>query len=142
MHDAQAGGALFTVDSLVAGSQVGCTAVNLLVVNNLRDIDSDSKAGKSTISSLLGYEKGRWQLVWNLVFAHVLGLWWLLNGSPFACLLPYSTVPFAADLTHRVFSTKPSVHYNHLLQSFSLLHLLFSCALAMGLGLSCLVTSA
>lgn len=124
------------MDSVIAGMQVGVMAVNILAVNNLRDIESDSKSGKRTLSNLLGYEIGRWQLVFNVLFAHASGFCWLYHGHKLAFLLPLTTLPYAAYLISQVFDTKPSVRYNHFLQQWSLLHVLFSFALMMGLMLS------
>lgn len=130
------GGVLFASDSVIAGLQVGFFAVNMLVVNNLRDIHSDALAGKRTISNLLGYNLGRWQLVLNCLCGYLLGLWWLHHYSSTAFFLPLFTTPLAVNSIRRVFRTKPSIQYNRFLQQFSILHLVFCFALSLGLMLS------
>eukprot|EP00210_Caulerpa_lentillifera_P001259 g1215.t1 len=129
------GGSLLTQDGFIGGLQVGFMAVNLMVINNLRDAESDARGGKLTISNLLGYELGRWQLVLNCVCAYALSLWWLLNDSFTAFVLPLLTVPFAVSFIKNAFKTKPSILYNRFLQEFSLLHLMFCGALGLGLAI-------
>ena len=131
-----AGGSLFTENGIIAGSQIGCMATNILVVNNLRDIQTDSEAGKRTISNLLGYKAGRWELVLSVALTHVQGLRWLTKGLIFAFLLPLITLPYTLHLINGIFSTQPSKQYNQFLHQWSLLHLLFSFALTMGLIVS------
>lgn len=130
------GGPLLRLDTLIGGLQVGFMAVNILVINNLRDIESDARGGKITISNLLGYELGRWQLVVNCVCAYALNLWWLLTVSWIGFVLPLLTVPFAVSCTRRVFEAKPSIAYNRFLQEFSLLHLVFCLDLGISLALT------
>lgn len=44
----------WTEDSLVLSAAMGCFAAALMLVNNLRDVDSDRAAGKRTIPTLIG----------------------------------------------------------------------------------------
>ncbi|WP_260980132.1 1,4-dihydroxy-2-naphthoate polyprenyltransferase [Agrococcus jejuensis] len=44
----------WTEDSLVLGAAMGCFAAALMLVNNLRDLDSDRAAGKRTVPTLIG----------------------------------------------------------------------------------------
>lgn len=44
----------WTEDSLVLGAAMGCFAAALMLVNNLRDVDSDRAAGKRTVPTLIG----------------------------------------------------------------------------------------
>jgi 1,4-dihydroxy-2-naphthoate octaprenyltransferase len=44
----------WSVDALVAGAGVGAMTTNILVVNNLRDVDTDRAAGKRTLAVILG----------------------------------------------------------------------------------------
>lgn len=45
---------LWSAQALVASLPVGALSVNILVVNNLRDVDQDRKVGKRTLGVLLG----------------------------------------------------------------------------------------
>jgi 1,4-dihydroxy-2-naphthoate octaprenyltransferase len=55
-----------TLLSLFASVAVGCLAVALLVINNLRDIPGDTEVGKVTLAVRLGDKKTRW--LYNLLF--------------------------------------------------------------------------
>ncbi len=65
---------------------VGLLAAAILVVNNVRDIDTDRRAGKNTLAVRLGRERTRTMYAAMLVvaFGCVVGLaawqspWWLL----------------------------------------------------------------
>lgn len=129
------GETLLGKDTLIAGIQVGLLAVNMLVVNNLRDIEVDTKAGKRTLAVLLGYKLGRWQLVAQNLVAHLIGLRWVM-GTPAAFFLPMLTAPFAFKIVRMVFTQEPSVEYNKILGMCGGLHLLFCCMLGIGLALS------
>ncbi|GMH40007.1 hypothetical protein BSKO_07911 [Bryopsis sp. KO-2023] len=120
------GGRIWGVDTMVAGAQVGLMAVNMLAVNNLRDIETDAQAKKRTIAVRLGYSIGRWQLVVEIVLAYLLGLRWLLCGPPLAFFLPLATVPLSWRIVKQIFDEKPSEKYNGILGSCGVLHLVFS----------------
>ncbi len=47
-------GILFDIDSIIIGSSIGFIAVAILCVNNIRDINSDYKAGKKTLAVRFG----------------------------------------------------------------------------------------
>jgi len=76
--------------ALYAGIGVGALACDILVVNNLRDIPTDTSAGKRTLAVLLGAERTR-GLYAILVFAAVCAViavaaattWWALIGLAF-----------------------------------------------------------
>jgi 1,4-dihydroxy-2-naphthoate octaprenyltransferase len=57
-----------TTLALLMGCGVGFLATAILVLNNLRDIDTDRAAGKRTLATRIGGERTRWLLV-GLVFA-------------------------------------------------------------------------
>ena len=45
---------LFDIDSIIIGVSIGCIAVAILCVNNIRDIESDQKVGKKTLAVRFG----------------------------------------------------------------------------------------
>ena len=47
--------------ALVASIPMGCLITAILVVNNLRDIDTDRAAGKRTLAVRIGSEATRWE---------------------------------------------------------------------------------
>ncbi|MET0459436.1 MAG: 1,4-dihydroxy-2-naphthoate polyprenyltransferase [Ilumatobacteraceae bacterium] len=58
--------------SVIMGCAAGCLACALLVVNNLRDIPSDTTAGKRTLAVRLGDARTRWMYVGLIAAAKVL----------------------------------------------------------------------
>ena len=80
------------VDSWIAGSAVGCWACALLVVNNLRDIPTDTLSGKRTLAVRLGDRTTRVFYGVLVVTALVLGA--ILAVRTLWCLLIVLTIPF------------------------------------------------
>jgi 1,4-dihydroxy-2-naphthoate octaprenyltransferase len=76
-----------TLLSVAAAVPVGFLATALLVVNNLRDIPTDAKAGKRTLAVRLGDRATRWLYVSLLVGAVVVAVLVAgLSGRPLAVL--------------------------------------------------------
>ena len=48
---------LFDINSILIGSSIGFMAVAILCINNIRDIQSDSKVGKKTLAVRFGANK-------------------------------------------------------------------------------------
>jgi 1,4-dihydroxy-2-naphthoate octaprenyltransferase len=94
-------------DALVAGAALGALSTAILVVNNLRDIESDAKAGKRTLAVRIGPAGTKAEYVALVViafFAPVAGI--LRFGWPLtalACLVaaPLCIPPARRVLLHR-----------------------------------------
>jgi 1,4-dihydroxy-2-naphthoate polyprenyltransferase len=73
---------------------VGMLATAILVVNNVRDVETDRRAGKHTLAVRLGRERAR-----RLYVALVLGAYVLLAaglavaGAPLAAVIAYASLP-------------------------------------------------
>ena len=90
-----------TLLGVVAGVPVGMLACALLVVNNLRDIDTDLPAGKRTLATRIGDQRTRvlyLSLIWlPFVIALVLTIAGLVSDTwPEFAALPIIIVPLAA----------------------------------------------
>ncbi|MDY5404511.1 MAG: 1,4-dihydroxy-2-naphthoate polyprenyltransferase [Trueperella sp.] len=85
--------------SWVAGTGVGLIACALLMINNIRDIPTDSVTGKHTLAVRLGDARARWayvaMLVGALASAVVIGIghWQALMGSIAIALGPLFLIP-------------------------------------------------
>jgi 1,4-dihydroxy-2-naphthoate octaprenyltransferase len=75
---------------------VGLLSTAILVVNNVRDIDSDRRADKNTLAVRIGREKTRKLYVFLMLGAFfVLGLTIVLNDGPWLALLGLTGIPMA-----------------------------------------------
>lgn len=122
-----------TATVLIAASAVGLLVTNILVVNNLRDIDTDRRANKRTLAVILGRRGARVEYILLLSLAYLLLLWlWLgLGESPWV-LLPWLTLPLALPLV-RAILTVAGKPLNQTLAGSARLSLFFSLLLAVGL---------
>ena len=116
---------------------VGLLAAAILVVNNVRDIDTDRRVGKRTLAVKLGRERAR------ALFAAMVALALL---APFAIslagglsawiLLPLLATPLAATLMRTVVTRSEASALNAALAGTGLLLATFSLLLAIGVLLS------
>ncbi len=77
-----------TLDTFAVSLACGFVIDALLLINNYRDIDNDTKAGKKTLVVRVGAEWGRYSYLLSGVIAVLIGVVFLFNGSIFAFLLP------------------------------------------------------
>jgi len=89
--------------ALIASIPIGALATAILVVNNLRDIETDARAGKHTLAVRIGERATRAYYFALLLVAYVvpLLLWWRGLAGPHA-LLPWLSLPLALRLASRL----------------------------------------
>jgi len=119
--------------AFAASLPVGALATAILVVNNLRDIDTDRKAGKRTLAVRLGRRGTRLEYALLLAgaFAALPGFWLALGRSPWV-LLPVVVLPRAISLSRTLWSTQEGPPLNAALAGTARLTLSFSLLLAVG----------
>jgi 1,4-dihydroxy-2-naphthoate octaprenyltransferase len=119
--------------ALAASVPVGMLVTNILVINNLRDVETDRVAGKHTLAVLLGASTVRGQYLLFLAIAYLmpLVLWLLAGASPFV-LLSWLTLPLAMKLVRIVLAGTSGPPLNRVLKATGQLHLLFGILLALG----------
>jgi 1,4-dihydroxy-2-naphthoate polyprenyltransferase len=119
--------------AVVCAVPVGALITAILVVNNLRDADTDRTAGKRTLAVLLGRRGARIEYLALVIFAYAIPIVLLLFfGQRTWILLPLLTLPLAIRLTRTVFTTVgPAL--NRTLAGTSQLALFYSLAFAAGL---------
>ena len=71
------------------GAVVGLGAINILVINNYRDRETDKKSHKNTTIVLFGEAFGRWSYLFNGIFACLLCLIFLRESIVWAAFLPF-----------------------------------------------------
>ena len=112
---------------------VGLLASAILVVNNVRDIDTDRRAGKRTLAVRLGRERTR-----GLYTAMVAGAFasapalWALGMSPWLGL-SWAAIPLAVELVRTVRTRVDGPSLNGALARTGVLQMLFCVLLAAGI---------
>jgi 1,4-dihydroxy-2-naphthoate octaprenyltransferase len=124
-------------EALVLAVPVGLLAAAILVVNNVRDMDTDRRAGKRTLAVRLGRARTRRMYTAMLVLAYLTAaLPWILGALSPWLLLVLLTVPLAAGLSRTVSTHTDGPTLNHALAGTGRLEFLFCVLLAAGLMLS------
>ncbi len=122
------------VEAFVLAIPVGLLAAAILVVNNVRDMDSDRRAGKRTLAVRLGRERGRLMYAAMIVASYlVVPLPWLLGPLSPWLLLSWLTLPLAAKLVRTVREHADGPTLNEALAQTGLLQLLFCLLLSAGI---------
>lgn len=128
---------ILTVTPLVIWATVptGCLVTAILVVNNLRDIDTDRGVGKTTLAVVLGQHGTRIEYCALLLVAYLVPLVLFLLGElgPLF-ILPWLSAPLAIWLA-RFISRTEGRPLNKALKRTGQLHLLFGLLFAASLWL-------
>jgi len=116
---------------------VGLLASAILVVNNFRDIDSDRRAGKRTLAVRLGRDKTRTMFAVIVYVAFLLApVTWVFGPMRPWLLLPWLTLPLAAQIVREVRNRTDGPSLNQALAHTGMLQLAFCTLLSAGLLLS------
>ena len=123
--------------TLLASAPVGALAMAILMVNNIRDVETDRAAGKRTLAVRLGRDRAR-AAYRSLLFIAFLGAF-TLTGTGHAsawALLPLLTLPLALAEIRRVLSKEDGPSLNRALVGTSRLHALFGLLFAIGIAIA------
>jgi len=116
---------------------VGLLAAAILVVNNVRDVDSDRRAGKRTLAVKLGRERTRGLFAAVVYLAYVLApVTWVFGPTTAWVMLPWLTLPLATGVVRTVRSRTDGPSLNGALAQSGMLQLAFCTLLSAGLLLS------
>lgn len=122
---------------LVMGTIVGLMITAILVVNNLRDIDTDQRAGKRTLAVMIGRHKTQAEFAFLLAGAYATPVFLWMGGLASAwLLLPLATLPLALRQIRLILQSAAGPALNDLLAKTAKLAFFFSLLLASGLILS------
>ena len=117
-----------------AAVPMGLLTVNILVVNNLRDLENDRKVGKRTLAVRLGAGGARLEYLVCLIGAYLAPLLMILLqvGSPWA-LLSWLSLPLAVRQVRAVYAEQGRA-LNRVLAGTGQLELVFGVLFAIGLA--------
>ena len=124
-------------EALVLAVPVGLLASAILVVNNVRDLETDRRAGKRTLAVRLGRERTRRLYAAMIALAYVtVALPWIFGSLSAWLLLPLATLPLAVPLVRAVAERSDGPTLNEALAGTGRLEFLFCLLLSAGLMLS------
>jgi len=123
-----------TWPALLVSVPVGLLCTAIIVVNNVRDIDTDRAAGKRTLAVRIGRTATRGLYAACVGISYVIPVALALAGTvtPLA-LLPLATLPLAVPLVRLVGAETAGPPLNRALKGTGRLHLLFGLLFAVGL---------
>ena len=119
--------------AVVAAVPVGLLVTAILVVNNLRDLETDRQAGKRTLAVRIGELATRLQYVALVLGPYLLTpVLWAVDAGAWV-FLPYLSLPIALVLVRAVLSGTTGRSLNDILKRTALLHFTVGTLLALGL---------
>lgn len=86
---------VFSLSSVVLATGAGAIAVNILGVNNLRDIPTDSEVGKKTLAVRFGEGFARQLYFWLMVVSYLVPFVLVLMGYGYGVFLAFLSIPLA-----------------------------------------------
>jgi 1,4-dihydroxy-2-naphthoate octaprenyltransferase len=120
-------------EAFVLSVPVGLLAAAILVVNNVRDLDSDRRAGKRTLAVRLGRERTRVLYAVMVAGAFLAALVpWLAGSLTAWLLLSWLAIPLAAAVVQTVRERSDGPSLNAALARTGILQLVFCLLLAAG----------
>ena len=117
----------------VVASNVCFLITAILVINNLRDIHTDQKAGKNTLAVILGerLSKIEYALLFALSYS-VLPIIWMIGWASPWIFLPLLSLPWAVSLVRTVWKSDIDPRLNIMLAKTATLSLVSSILLSIG----------
>jgi 1,4-dihydroxy-2-naphthoate octaprenyltransferase len=126
-----------TWEAFALAVPVGMLAAAILVVNNVRDLETDRRAGKRTLAVRLGPARARRLYAVLVLGAFALApLPWVLGSLSGWLLLPWLALPLAPRLVRTVARRTDGPSLNGALAKTGLLQLAFCALLSIGVLLS------
>jgi 1,4-dihydroxy-2-naphthoate octaprenyltransferase len=122
-------------EAFVFAVPVGLLAAAILVVNNVRDLETDRRAGKRTLAVRMGRERTRVLFAVMVYGAYAVLVGMAIGWSPWV-LLPLLTIPLAAGLVRLVRQHTDGPTLNEALARTGMVQLLFCVLLSAGILLA------
>lgn len=94
------------MEVLVAAAAPGAFSVCILLVNNIRDIDTDRKVGKMTLPARIGAPAARALYVALAVLAYLVPFYMINTGYSPWCLLSLLSIPLAIGMVRTLYASE------------------------------------
>ena len=119
------------------GTIEGLLITAILVVNNLRDIQTDRQSGKRTLAVIIGERASKMEylLLLGIAYAIPIILWMSRHGSVWM-IMPLFSLPLALSLVRFIWKSEGGSMLNQALAKTAKLALVYSLLLSAGLVLS------
>lgn len=117
---------------IISGLAPGLFSVAILTVNNLRDVQSDHRAGKKTLAVRFGVTFSKIEYLLSIAIACLIPLILLLHNDKHLYSLLTSVVLLAAIPSIKTVFTAEGIVLNHVLESTGKMLLLYSLIFSIG----------
>lgn len=123
--------------SFWASLAVGALCVNILVVNNLRDVEQDRKSGKKTLGVLFGERTLKFEYLFMVLLAFAIPPHFYVQlDFDLWILLPMLSLPLAIFYTYRIWTEQDKAMLNPMLERTAQFMLLFGLLFTIGIILN------
>lgn len=123
----------WSMESVWLAIPVGALCVNILVVNNLRDIEQDKISGKRTLGVIFGETALKYEYAFLLSLSFTTPVFLFLNYSySLIILLPLLSLPMALVLLNQIFHHQDKRILNGTLEKTAKFMVLFGVLLSIG----------
>jgi len=120
--------------SFWASLPVGALAVNILVVNNLRDVGQDILSGKRTLGVLLGENALKWEYSLLLLLSYVIPFVIMVRlESGLWILLPLLSLPMSIPLMNQIWNHDDKRRLNRTLERTAQFMVLYGALFSIGI---------
>ena len=122
-----------TWELAAASVPVGCLVTAILVVNNLRDIETDRASDKVTLAVILGERNTRFEYVTLTLGAFVsIAIFAAVGLMPYYCFIAMIALPPAMWLAREIANGRSGAALNPMLKRTAQLHLLVGALIGLG----------
>ncbi len=124
----------WSIRSLVVSIPVGALCVNILVVNNLRDVAQDRISGKRTLGVLLGENALKWEYTLLSFTAFIVPVFIYYSfESSMIILAPLIIIPVSMRLNHHIWTHHQKTELNRTLEKTARFMTLYGILFSIGL---------
>lgn len=124
----------WNIESFWVSIPVGALCVNILVVNNLRDVEQDRITGKRTLGVLLGETALKTEYISLILVSFIIPFFlYLFYGFSLWILLPFLSLPVAIQLNRQVWFHEDKRKLNQTLERTAQFMIIFGLLFSIGI---------